>query len=93
MQQIFSDVGLTSPGSSEWIGLLHHHIGTCRMATDPRAGVVDGNLKVHGTDNLFVVGSAPFVTSSAAPPTLSIVALALRLADHLGERLGGGSVT
>jgi choline dehydrogenase-like flavoprotein len=60
-----------------------HHIGTARMANGPTAGVVDSNGKVFGVNNLFVAGSAVFPTSSQANPTLTIVALALRLADHL----------
>ena len=61
----------------------HHHIGTTRMAADPREGVVDANCRVHGTDNLFVAGCSVFPTGGHANPTLTIVALALRLADHL----------
>lgn len=60
-----------------------HHMGTTRMHDDPRQGVVDGNCRVHGIDNLYVAGSSVFPTSGAANPTLTIVALALRLADHL----------
>lgn len=60
-----------------------HHVGTARMGSDPRTSVVDANCKVHGMDNLFIAGSAVFPTSSQANPTLTIVALALRLADHL----------
>ena len=53
------------------------------MGEDPDTSVVDPNLRVHGTTNLYVAGGASFVTCGAAHPTLSIVALALRLADHL----------
>ena len=60
-----------------------HHLGTARMSADPTRGVVDRNLKVHSVTNLYVGGSAVFPTSGANPPTLTIVALALRLADHL----------
>jgi choline dehydrogenase-like flavoprotein len=60
-----------------------HQIGTTRMHDDPRRGVVDANGKVHGVANLFIAGSSTFPTGGAAPPTLTIVALALRLADHL----------
>jgi choline dehydrogenase-like flavoprotein len=60
-----------------------HQMGTCRMSQDPGSGVVDANLKVHGTENLYVVGSSVFPTCGAVPPTLTIAALALRLADHL----------
>jgi choline dehydrogenase-like flavoprotein len=62
-----------------------HQIGTTRMHPDPRRGVVDVNGKLHGVSNLFVAGSSIFPTAGAAPPTLTIVALALRLADHLKD--------
>lgn len=60
-----------------------HHIGTARMGTDPRSSVVNADGRVHGVRNLYVAGSATFPTSSQANPTLTIVAMALRLADHL----------
>jgi choline dehydrogenase-like flavoprotein len=60
-----------------------HHIGTTRMSTDPHRGVVDAQCRVHGVDNLFIAGSAVFPTSGHANPTLTIVALAIRLAEHL----------
>ncbi len=63
-----------------------HHIGTTRMSANPRAGVVDAQCRVHGVANLFVAGSAVFPTSSQANPTLTVVALALRLAEHLKVR-------
>jgi choline dehydrogenase-like flavoprotein len=60
-----------------------HYLGTTRMSDDPREGVVDGNCAVHGMENLFVAGSSVFATAGQANPTLTIVALALRLADRL----------
>jgi len=60
-----------------------HHIGTARMGTDPRSSVVDADCRVHGMQNLHIAGAAVFPTSSQANPTLTIVALALRLASHL----------
>jgi choline dehydrogenase-like flavoprotein len=60
-----------------------HHIGTARMGSDPRSSVVDANCRVHGVDNLYIASAATFPTSSQANPTLTIVALALRLASHL----------
>jgi choline dehydrogenase-like flavoprotein len=53
------------------------------MGSDPRASVVDADCRVHGVHNLFVAGSATFPTSSQANPTLTVVALSLRLAAHL----------
>jgi len=64
----------------------NHHMGTTRMHADPRHGVVDAQGAVHGVGNLFVAGGSLFPTAGAANPTLTIVALALRLADHLGKR-------
>ena len=60
-----------------------HHIGTTRMATDPRQGVVDADCQVHGVTRLYVAGSSVFPTSGHANPTQTIVALAIRLADRL----------
>jgi choline dehydrogenase-like flavoprotein len=65
----------------------NHHMGTTRMAANPRQGVVDADSRVHDIANLHVAGSSVFPTCGAANPTLTIVALALRLADHLRERL------
>jgi choline dehydrogenase-like flavoprotein len=62
-----------------------HHIGTTRMSDQSSSGVVDTDLKVHEMDNLYVVGSSVFPTGGAAAPTLTIVALSLRLADHLSR--------
>jgi choline dehydrogenase-like flavoprotein len=64
-----------------WAG---HHMGTTRMHADPRQGVVDADGRVHELANLYVAGSSVFPTVGAANPTLTIVALALRLAEHLG---------
>jgi choline dehydrogenase-like flavoprotein len=65
----------------------HHHLGTTRMSLDPSQGVVDPTSRVHGIANLYVAGSSVFPTSGSANPTLTIVALALRLAAHLQQRL------
>jgi choline dehydrogenase-like flavoprotein len=55
------------------------------MHDDPHKGVVDRNCRLHGCDNLYVIGGSVFPTSGAANPTLTIVALTLRLADHLRQ--------
>jgi choline dehydrogenase-like flavoprotein len=60
-----------------------HHMGTTRMHNDPKKGVVDPNCQVHGISNLFISGPSVFPTSGYANPSLTIVALALRLADHI----------
>ncbi|HEX4077863.1 MAG TPA: GMC family oxidoreductase [Rhizomicrobium sp.] len=75
---------------AEWLSVLdwgNHHMGTTRMHDDPRQGVVDANLKVHGVGNLYIAGSAAFPTYGASNPTLNLIALVLRLADHLKGRL------
>lgn len=68
---------------SEALQETYHYIGTTRMADDPREGVTDRNCAVHGMRNLYVAGSSVFATGGQANPTLTIVALALRLADRL----------
>jgi choline dehydrogenase-like flavoprotein len=63
----------------------YHHIGTTRMSADPKDGVVDADLKVHGLENLFVAGSSVFPTAGYSGPTMMLIAFAIRLADHLKE--------
>jgi choline dehydrogenase-like flavoprotein len=64
-----------------------HHMGTTRMHNDPKKGVVDKDSRVHGISNLFIAGPSVFPTSGYSNPVLTIVALTLRLADHVKERL------
>jgi choline dehydrogenase-like flavoprotein len=64
----------------------HHHSGTTRMHPDPTKGVVDADCRVHGIDNLHIAGGSVFPTNGYANPTLTIVALALRLADRIQRR-------
>jgi choline dehydrogenase-like flavoprotein len=76
----------TIADQSKWpqpVGGGSHHMGTTRMSDDPSRGVVDRNCKVHDIDNLYVAGSSVFPTSGSANPTLTLVALTLRLAEHL----------
>lgn len=60
-----------------------HHMGTTRMSDNPLNGVVDKDCKVHGMSNLYIAGSSVFPTYGTANPTLTIVALAIRLADRI----------
>lgn len=75
------------PGATaveDWpIEIGNHHMGTTRMHADPEHGVVDGDCRMHQVRDLYVCGSSVFATSGMANPTLTIVALAHRLADHL----------
>ncbi len=60
-----------------------HHMGTTRMNDSPRLGVVDSNCRIHGVSNLYVASSSVFPTSGHSNPTLTIIALCMRLADLL----------
>ena len=62
-----------------------HHLGTTRMGQSPSAGVVDSDCKVYGIRNLYIAGGSVFPTSGYAPPTLTVIALSFRLADHLSN--------
>jgi len=68
----------------------YHHMGGTRMATRARDGIVDRDLRVFDTRNLYVLGSSVFPTGGFTNPTFPIVQLGLRLADHLSQRLGAG---
>src|SRR3954447_24779646 len=73
-----------------WPASLHqssHYMGTTRMSSDPRKGVVDANCRVHGMTNLYVAGGSVFPTGGGGMVTFNIVALAIRLADHLKTEL------
>jgi choline dehydrogenase-like flavoprotein len=63
-----------------------HHMGTTRMSAAPGTGVVDTDCRVHGMENLYIAGSSVFPSAGYANPTLTIVALALRLAAHIHAR-------
>ncbi|HVY74663.1 MAG TPA: GMC family oxidoreductase [Puia sp.] len=64
-----------------------HHMGTTRMSDDPKSGVVDADCKIHGIQNLFIAGSSCFPTGAGVNPTYTIVALSIRLADHLKKQM------
>ena len=63
-----------------------HHMGTTKMSKTPKEGVVDKNCRLHTVNNLYIAGSSVFPTVGYAMPTLTIVALALRLGDHLKNK-------
>lgn len=74
--------------SSAPISWGFHHMGTTRMHSDPTQGVVDEFGRVHEMENLYVAGSSVFPTGGVSNPTLTAVALSLRLADHVAEKAG-----
>jgi len=70
------------------IGGTAHQCGTIRFGTDPSSSALDTNCKAHDLDNLYVVDGSFFVSAGAVNPALTIIANALRVGDHLLERLG-----
>ena len=64
-------------------GVGSHHIGSTRMADDPKQGVVDRNARVHSVDNVFIAAPSIFCTASFANPVLTTAAFAVRLGDHI----------
>lgn len=75
------------PGFLDLCHNANHHMGGTRMAESRDGGVVDRNLRVFGSTNLYVAGAAAFPSGSFANPTFTAIALALRLADHVGNRI------
>lgn len=92
-QGIIEPIAVTTETQTLWpehIQWCWHHMGTTRMHRDATRGVVDGDCRVHGLHNLFIAGSSVFPTPGSDTPTLTIVALALRLAWHLRSVLSAG---
>jgi choline dehydrogenase-like flavoprotein len=73
------------------IGGTAHQAGTIRFGRDPKTSALDLNCKAHDLDNLYVVDGSFFVSIGAVNPSLTIIANALRIGDHLLERIGSGS--
>ena len=80
--------GYSYLGGRLGISAVAHQNGTLRFGTDPATSALDLNCKLHELDNLYVVDSSFFVSSTAVNPTLTIIANALRVADHIAGRLG-----
>ena len=70
----------------------YHHLGVCRMSANPRDGVVDPWGRAHDVPNLFVSDGSVFPSSGAANPTLTVVALAIRQAEHITQMMGAGEL-
>ena len=64
-----------------------HQVGTARFGKDPKTSVVDINCKAHDVDNLYVVDGSFFPSSSAVNPALTIIANALRVGEHIAQRV------
>ncbi|MDF5731094.1 MAG: GMC family oxidoreductase [Rhizonema sp. PD38] len=75
------------PRNNVPIQAVGHQCGTCRFGSDPRTSVLDLNCRTHDVDNLYVVDGSFFPSNSGVNPTLTIIANALRIGDHLAERL------
>lgn len=70
----------------------NHELGGCRMGRDPRSSVVDADCRTHDVPNLYVVDGSVFPSASEKNPTLTIMALAVRAAGHIADRLGRGDL-
>lgn len=89
--------GLPRPALADWVENdrpedaviidMAHTLGTTRMSADPATGVVDTDCQVYGTEGLYIAGGSVFPTSGHANPTLMMMGVAVRLADHLKERI------
>jgi choline dehydrogenase-like flavoprotein len=83
-------INLTYNRREQWLKALdwgNHHLGTTRMSDEPKKGVVDSDGRVHGVGNLYVAGSSVFPSYGASNPTLNLVALTLRLGEHLRKAM------
>ncbi|MFD1701984.1 FAD-dependent oxidoreductase [Methylopila henanensis] len=80
-------LGISEPPDHDIAFSGYHHMGTTRMHADPKRGVVDANCRLHSVGNLYMAGSSVFTTAGCANPTLTITALAIRLAEHLSATL------
>lgn len=87
---IFAAMGATPDGSRSLSWRADHAASTCRMGDNASEAVVDADLKVHGTDNIYVISNAVLPNLGAVNPTLTLTALAIRLGDHLAQ-LGGST--
>ena len=94
--EAFADLGLGRIRIEDWLHPdsaehaargVSHHMCTTRMAESPAGGVVDANQKVFGTENLYIAGSSVWSTAGYANPTLAIIQMTLRLADHIALKL------
>ena len=69
-----------------------HLLGTCRMGDDPATSVVDSNHRSHDVPNLFICDGSSMVTSGRGQPTMTIMALAFRAAEHITAMAKNGDI-
>ena len=84
MEYLHDGKDFTWPKST---GAGWHHMGTTRMSDDPKTGVVDADCKIHSISNLYMAGASCFATAGAANPTLTAIALGLRVSDKVRDRI------
>ncbi len=91
--EVLKDLEKNAPGGTVYprgeapIQVVGYQCGTCRMGTDPATSVLDINCRTHEIDNLYVVDSSFFPSCASVSPALTVMANALRVGDHLIERL------
>jgi choline dehydrogenase-like flavoprotein len=85
--ELFESLGGEVVSASQGVVIGCHNMGVARMSTNPGDGVTNRWGQAHDIENLFVSDGSTFSTSGAANPTLTIVALAIRQADHIAERM------
>ena len=92
MTNIYEALDCEATKRSHGNGSTCHNMGVARMSENPEEGVTNRWGQVHTISNLFVSDGSLFASSGAANPTLTIVALALRQADHIVERMSAGTL-
>jgi choline dehydrogenase-like flavoprotein len=90
--QLYEAIGGADVRSTEGVFMTCHNMGVARMSADPADGVTNRWGQVHDIPNLFISDGSVFTSSAAANPTLTIVALAIRQADHIAERMRRGEL-
>jgi choline dehydrogenase-like flavoprotein len=85
LKQVFEPFRTVAVGAAKSNGNLGHICGTCRFGTDPKSSVLDPQNRAHEVDNLYVVDSSFFPSSTGLNPSLTIAANALRVAAHVNQ--------
>jgi len=88
LKEILKAAGCENPQAKRYDSIrADHATSTCRMSQDPDDGVVDPDLKLHGVDNIYVCSNAVMPNGSAVNPTLTLIALVERFAEHLTQQV------